>query len=172
MTTIDTIKTSATETAAAAQERDRAIAEEQQAAAELLEQVIAIVRPALAAIGDSLPVIDVAIADGTRSEHRRSTRYVGLCDVTGREKPYLRADGVLCERSREDGIGGDKDTLTMREYASTIDFVGEWSPRIVPDAIETLASKLAAAAPGLKARAEKARKNAEKLRAISELLKK
>lgn len=170
MTTIDTIKTSATETAAAAQERDAAVLQEQQAAAELLEQVIAIVRPALAAIGDSLPIVVDIAADGTRSEHRRSTRYVGLCDVTGREKPYLRADGVLCEMSREDWV--DPNALTMREYASAIDFVGEWSPRIVPDAIETLASKLASATPGLKSRAAKAKENAAKLRAISELLKK
>ncbi len=192
MEKIEALKTSATATVAAAEERDQAATAERQAAAELLALVVDIVRPSLRAIGSRVETSHCHWTAERRDpdSERTSDRYVPL---TGDLEPYSRNqtenEGVYHGRDialREDGAivrlryegswsrwqgAANRWETSIREYSSAEEAVADgWLD--VGTYVDTLAKALDSAAPGLKARAEKARKNAAKLRAVVELLRK
>lgn len=174
METVEAIKSSASVTAAAAEERDQAVTEEQQAAADLLQMVIDVVRPVLRAIADGCEGNRVFAPDGTERKDVSRRRYVRIHGIGGGPQLlYLADDGTLCEYRYERDSGGNAINVRIYEYEQPGDiFADGWQIKCTELVAETLAAKLGEAAPGLKARAEKARKNAARLRAVAELLRK
>lgn len=189
------VRKAAESTNAAAKDRDAAVEQERNAQAEILAMAIDMARPSLKAIGNRVRATYRNEVDGPGEETTyHDGRFVYISDEqlnVDREQasrddtrgPYVggpvlavRGNGTLCELTvsghwtRWQG-GWSEFEISVKDYATPLDAVKDgWTE--VEGYVERLGKRFEEAAPGLKSRADKARKNVARLRAVAELLKK